>query len=238
MSTDNQPMTAVVEFEIQTETTSLDEWLDEWQKRAEDAYEHEPETTAYEAAVGVEDESRVLVFERYANGYAGLQTHMERPAHKAIGDAMGARRMNKRRPYVNVGFDMPDYGWWARKDFASPARAAGYPLILLCMRFAESTHRDRFIELSGEHARYCQTAEPDTLIYSGAVAADEFEPDSTLAKGDLFFVMACTDDAAMEKHAMDPNHLALGGKLAAAGVETASVEAFQYRTSGRGFLWR
>ena len=69
MSDDKQPITVVVEFEIQSETTSLDEWLDEWEKRADDAYEHEPATTAYEAAVNIEDESRVLVFERYDNAW-------------------------------------------------------------------------------------------------------------------------------------------------------------------------
>ena len=49
MSSDNRPMTAVVEFQIRPENTTMEEWLDEWQKRAEDALEFEPETTAYEA---------------------------------------------------------------------------------------------------------------------------------------------------------------------------------------------
>ena len=112
------------------------------------------------------------------------------------------------------------------------------PFILLCMRFAKSAHRDQFIELSGAHARYCLEAEPDTLVYSGAIASDDLEPDSPLAAGDLVFVMACTDDAAMEKHAQDPNHIALGEKFAAAGVEIESSVIYQYRTTGRGFLWR
>ena len=33
----NEPMTTVVEFQIRTETTSMDEWLDEWAVRADDA---------------------------------------------------------------------------------------------------------------------------------------------------------------------------------------------------------
>ena len=36
MSSDNRPMTAVVEFQIRPENTTMEEWLDEWQKRAED----------------------------------------------------------------------------------------------------------------------------------------------------------------------------------------------------------
>ena len=232
------PITVVVEFEVQTETTSRDEWLAAWQGRADDAFEHEPFAPAYEAAVSVEDESRVLVFERYENGDAGLQAHMERPAHRELGELMGARRMIKRRVLANIADDAPNYGWWARPEHASPARLADHPLTLLCMRFGNDAQRDRFIELSGEHARYCLTAEPDTLVYSGAVARDDLESTSPLAAGDLVFIMVCTDDAAVEKHATDPNHLALGEKLSAAGVEIESAVAYQYRTTGLGFLWR
>jgi len=237
MASDN-PITVVVEFEVQTETTSRDEWLAAWQGRADDAFEHEPFAPAYEAAVSVEDESRVLVFERYENGDAGLQAHMERPAHRQLGELMGARRMIKRRVLANIADDVPNYGWWARPEHASPARLADHPLTLLCMRFGNDAQRDRFIELSGEHARYCLTAEPDTLVYSGAVARDDLESTSPLAAGDLVFIMVCTDDAAVEKHATDPNHLALGEKLNAAGVEIESAVAYQYRTTGLGFLWR
>lgn len=238
MSKDNQPMTAIVEFQIRTENTSLDQWLDEWQKRADDAYEHEPETTAYEAAVNIADESRVLIFERYEHGRSSLKKHMARPAHKELTEYMGARRMTKRRVLGNQGFDLPGYGWWSRKETASPGQAAGRPLILLAMRFAQSKPRERFIELTGEHARYCLEEEPDTLVYSGAIAANDGKPDSPLLKGDFLFVMTCTDDAAQEKHAVDPNHIALGAKFAAEGLEIESSESFQYRTTGRGFLWR
>ena len=237
MSNDDRPMIAVVEFEIRTETTSTEEWLDEWEKRAEDAYDNEPETTAYEAAVHIEDESRVLVYERYERGLESLQTHMTRPSHKVIGEAMGARRMNKRRTLVNIAFDVPDFGWWSRPDFASPAKGDGYSFTLLGMRFAELAQRDRFIDLSGEHARYCWAAEPDTLVYAGAMVAD-FPDSEPWAKDDLLFVMACTNDAAAQKHAMDPNHIALGEKFRATGVEIENAVATAYRTTGRGFLWR
>lgn len=237
MSNDNRPMIAVVEFEIQPETTTMTDWLDEWEKRAEDAYDHEPETTAYEAAVHVEDETRVLVYERYERGLASLQTHMERPSHKVIGEAMGSRRMNKRRSLVNIAFNAPDYGWWSRPEFASPAKGVDHSFTLLGMQFAAPTHRDRFIEVSAGHARYCQDAEPDTLVYAGAIVAD-FPDSNPWSAGDLLFVMACTNAAAAEKHAADPNHLALGEKLRNEGVEITKAEPTHYHTTGRGFLWR
>ena len=235
---DSQPITVVVEFEVDTDAVSVDEWLDVWEDRADDAYDHEPETTAYEAAVNVEEPSRVLVFERYSNGPAGLQTHMERPSHRTIGEAMGARRMNKQRTFANVAVDIPDYGWWERPEFASPARLDDCPFIFLQMRFADEASRERFIALSAEHARYCLDAEPGTLVYSGAIAGEDHESHSTLASGDLLFVMVCKDDAAVEKHAADPNHVALGEKFAAEGIEIASTVVVPYRTTGRGFLWR
>ena len=80
-------------------------------------------------------------------------------------------------------------------------------------------------------------AEPDTLIYAGSIVAD-FPDSDPWAAGDLLFVMACTDAAAAERHAMDPNHLALGEKLRNEGVEIENAEATHYRTTGRGFLWR
>ena len=106
------------------------------------------------------------------------------------------------------------------------------------MRFAQSTQCGKFIELSREHARYCHIEEPDTLVYSGAIASNDGKPDSAVLKGDLMFVMGCTDEAAEEKHAVDPNHVALGAKLTAVGVEIESSELLQYRTTGRGYLSR
>lgn len=234
MSSDDRPMIAIVEFEIRTETTTMDEWLDVWEARARDAWDHEPETAGYEAAVHVEDPTRVLVYERYDRGLPSLQTHMERPSHRVIGEAMGSRRMNRSRSLVNIAFDVPDYGWWSRP---ASGTAAGRTLTLLGMRFGSSGHRDRFVELSGEHARHCREAEPDTLIYAGGIVAD-FPDSNPWAEGDLLFVMACTDAAARERHAKDPNHIALGERLRAEGVEIASSEAIEYRTTGRGFLWR
>ena len=52
----NQPMTAIVEYQVRRETTTVDEWLVEWDKRAEDAQSGEPETSAYAAALNLEND--------------------------------------------------------------------------------------------------------------------------------------------------------------------------------------
>ena len=212
MSSNDQPITVIVEFRIRTETTSLDEWLDAWQARAEDAWEHEPDTTAYEAAVHVEDDSRVLVYERYECGLPGLETHMARPSHKTIGEIMGARRMNESRPVANVALDVPDFGWWAREGSAPQARAAGQPLTILAMRYADEAHRGRYLELAGQHASGRRAAEPDTLVHAAAIAGDDLESASPLRQGDLLLVTAHTDDDAEKQTA--EREAALDAKLA------------------------
>ena len=55
----NQSQSTVVEFQIRPESNSMEEWLSEWNKRAVDARDGEPETLAYAAAINVEDENGV-----------------------------------------------------------------------------------------------------------------------------------------------------------------------------------
>ena len=62
----------------------MEEWLAEWNKRALDARDGEPETTAYAAAVNVEEESRVLIFERYAFGQRSLKIHENQPLDRKL----------------------------------------------------------------------------------------------------------------------------------------------------------
>ena len=72
----NQSMTTMVEYQIRSESTSMEEWLDEWETRARDALDGEPETSAYAAARNLEDETNVLVFERYRKGDGSLKLHV------------------------------------------------------------------------------------------------------------------------------------------------------------------
>ena len=53
----NDPMTAIVEFQVNSETTTTDEWLNEWAIRAEDAQNGEPDTSlcvCFEHRIGEE----------------------------------------------------------------------------------------------------------------------------------------------------------------------------------------
>ena len=96
MSSD-QPMSVVVEYQIRAGNNTMEQWLAEWENRAEDVQKGEPETTAYAAAVCLENNLQVLIFERYARGNGSLAVHMERPAHYTLSAIMGERRMTKRR---------------------------------------------------------------------------------------------------------------------------------------------
>ncbi|TDJ48957.1 MAG: hypothetical protein E2O48_01655 [Gemmatimonadetes bacterium] len=230
-------MTTMVEYQIRAENTSMDAWLDEWEKRAEDALHGEPETSAYAAAINVEDETNVLVFERYEQGDRSLKFHMDRHAHTTLIETMGERRMTKRRVMSARYPDVPDYGWWSRHTTADPGRE-GAIIVILGLRFADDAKRAAFIELSSGHAAYCWESEPDTLIYSGGIAAADADRELDLKAGDLVFVMACTNMAAVDKHSNDPQHIALGPKLAEQGIVLEPKFMRTYRTTGRGFLWK
>ena len=127
-------MTALVEFQIRKENTTMADWVAEWDQRAEDARVGEPETTAYAAAVSLENDLNVLVFERYAKGSSSLGLHMKRPAHTRLTQGMGERRMTKRRVMSAQATDVPDFGWWGRPE-SRDAAAENVILVLLGLRF-------------------------------------------------------------------------------------------------------
>ena len=232
------PQTTVVEFQIRPENNTMDEWVAEWDLRARDAADHEPETTAYAAAVNIEDPDNVLIFERYSHGDTSLKTHMDRPAHAALMAAMQERNMTRRVVWSASFPDIDDYGWWARREKAPQRLANDIVLVMLGLRFENDDHRRQFIEMSAGHAEYCAREEPDTLVYSGGIATQDVDREVQIQSGDLIFAMACSDMAAVEKHAQDPHHLALGERLNEAGINPTPTFMRTYRTVGNGYLWR
>jgi hypothetical protein len=236
MPTD-KPMTTVVEYQMRKENTTMEDWLAEWDIRAEDARVGEPETTAYAASINLKDDLNILVFERYAMGHDSLKLHMERPAHSTLIEGMGERRMTKRRVMSFMFPDVSDYGWWGRPD-SNDANARDVILVIGAMRFETEAMRNVFIEASGVHADYCWENESDTLIYSGGIASADADREVDLRQGDLVFVMACSDMAAVQAHAADPRHLAMGSELQEKGAEAESLFVRTYKTTGKGFLWR
>ena len=235
------PFTALVEFEIRKENTTAEQWVARWAERALDAWHHEPETLAYEAMVSVEDDSRILIFERYANGSASVEAHRARPSHQELESAMGEARMTRRLVRSTAAADIPDYGWWMRPDRPRQAdgRTMGGTLVaIICSRFGNTAMRDSFVELTGGHAKYCWDAEPDTLTYSCGLTTPRGSQAEDVEPGDLIFVMEATDEAAMTKHGEDPEHLALGPVMAERGVEAEQVFFQYFRTTGAGFMCR
>lgn len=235
MSSD-QPMSVIVEFQIRKESGTMRSWVAEWDKRAADAREAEPETAAYAAAIPLDDDSQVLIFERYDRGQSSLDIHMKRPAHAKLGEVMGERKSTKRRVMSSLFTDVPDYGWWGRPE----TRDAAGPCVLTVvgMRFEDEAKRDTFVTLSAQHAAYCWENEPDTIIYSAGIAQKDSDRGPDIKQGDLIFVTGCTDMAAVEKHRDDPNHIALGDRFTEAGVVMNITFKRQYQTTGNGFLWR
>lgn len=234
------PLTAFVEFEIRKENTTAEQWVATWAERALDAWHHEPETLAYEAMISQEDDSRVLIFERYANA-SSVEAHLARPSHQALQATMGEARMTRRRVRTVTTLDVPDYGWWARPD--RPRQDDGRPMgdtlvALFGSRFGSEEQRAAFIEITGGHAKYCWDAEPDNLTYSAGLATPEGSKAEDVEPGDLLFLMEATDQAAMTSHGEDPVHLALGPVMVERGVDAETTFSGYYRTTGAGFMCR
>ena len=234
----NEPMTAIVEFQVNTETTSVEQWLEEWSKRAEDARVGEPQTPSYAAALNSEARDHVLVFERYSQGDISLKEHLNRSAHQKLHERMDAENMTKRRVMSTHFVDVEGYGWWARPEQQDVMMRPGVIITVLGMRFPSEQQREKFIQLSQAHAEYCWTEEPDTLIYSGGLALSDADRELDIKTGDLVFVMASTDMEAMVKHRDDPKHLAIGERLSAEGINVEGTFLRSYETTGDGYLWK
>jgi hypothetical protein len=220
-----RPITAIVEYQVGEEGATLDEWLQDWAKRADDARIGEPETLAYEAAVSLEDESKVLVFARYQHGPSSLKTHMEQTAHVVM----------------NASFtDLRDYGWWRRanREHSEDGKTSGETLLVIAVwRVAEPAMKEPFLELARSHARFCWENEPDTLTYGGGIATQDFDR-VDIVRGDLVFVIECSDMEALDKHVNCPEHVEMGEKMVAAGIQVAPSYRQLYRTTGLGFMSR
>ena len=229
------PITALVEFEIRASETSMEEWLDVWGHRGDDALLGEPETSAYEALTSSQAPQQVLIFERYDKGDASLQAHVERPAHAQLTETMGERRMTRRRVMSNLFVDVVDYGWWGRPEQTTTMRDPNIKMMIIVSRFNSETAKQAYLELTGEHAAYCKTEEPGTLVYSCGIAHRDADRGPEVKAGDLLFVAAFANDAAAEKHRIDPDHLALQKKLES--IERERILVQQYETTGKGFLW-
>ena len=233
-----ESMTTIVEFQVNTEKNTVEEWLVEWSKRAEDSRVGEPQTPSYAAAVNVESNDNVLVFERYSRGDESLKAHLDRAAHKELQARMGEQQMTKRRVMSTRFVDVDDYGWWSRPGKTSSMTQPGVILTFLGMRFPSLDQRNEFIRLSQIHAEYCWIEEPDTLIYSGGIATADADRELDIKAGDLIFLMGTTDMAAMEKHRDDPKHLALGPKFSELGINVEGTFLRTYETTGDGYLWK
>ena len=230
------PITALVEFEVRTANNSVEEWLDVWHERAQDALLGEPETIAYEAAVSQADPSQILIFERYTNGQSSIDAHIKRQAHKSLHETMGSRNMTRRRVMTNLLSDIEDYGRWSRGAGGEPLAEVNVIIVLLVFRFEDAAEKQRYIDVTREHARYCRSAEPDTLIYNGGIAQRDADRGPDIKAGDLVFVAAFKDEAALLKHRDAPRHAKIQPVLE--GIERERKFSMNYFSTGKGFLWK
>lgn len=225
----NAPMTALVEYQVRTDEATVSEWLNEWQKRAQDAFESEPKTTTYASAFSFEDESRLFFFEHYENGWAGLKAHLERPSHAALNGIMSARRMTKRKVMGTGFFDLPNFGWRGRNGGEVISDRVLFDISGL--RFGCDASKSEGIRLLHEYLARDVAQETEILMVSGGVTTRDADRCADIKRGDLILAMASFNSEAMEAHILQ-----LGERLIDAGIEVTPSFKKKYRTTGHGFL--
>lgn len=231
----NAPMTALVEYQIRPENCSMQQWLDVWNARADDAQAGEPETQSYATAVNLEDPNNVLVFERYSKGNSSVTKHIDRQAHADLIETMGERNMTKRQ-LMGAGFnDIPGFGFWSRPGALPTADSR---LTLLGLRFTQPQMQQRWIEMVGEHAEYCGHQELPTLIYAAGIAKADSKREIEVQAGDLMVAMLSADEQGIDVHQNDERHLALQAAFANEGIERDLLFVRRYQVSGNGYWWR
>ncbi len=222
MIKDNKSITSVTEYRLDPESSSSSTLRSSGGYGALHELQVETQDWAREFAVSDEDSAHIMVYEK--GNLECSSTRTELPLVSAAHLLMHATL-----------FDIEGFGWWSR-DLENPQRRQ-LSLSLTGLRFPDESNKDRFLELSKEHAAYCWNAEPDTLIYSAGIVTDCIGGDIDIELGDLIFVMGCTDENAVEKHLNDPKHIALGYQLHDAGVKLMPTFSRTYRTTGDGFFF-
>lgn len=130
---------------------------------------------------------------------------------------------------------VPGYGWWQRQE---PVDHTDMLMTVFAMRFPDKESRNAFIEATRGHGDYCWENEPDTQVYGLGIVVEQKGASVPIRRGDLVVVMICTDQRAIEKHQDDPQHLALGGEIAALRIPVENNFANTYQLMPAGFLWR
>lgn len=235
-----QAVTEIIEYQLQDAIKIKQSWFHEWEKAADDCLINEPQTLAYEAAVSLKDESKVLVFRRhlYAPSRVGLQR--QRTTKERFDEVIVGQAMPVNNTLSGTFIDVPDFGWWVRPDrerTRSAKTTGGSILLIAVWRIEKPAMIEPFLKLSRTHLEYCWENEPDTLTYSCGVADQDFNH-VDIDRDDFVFVIEFSDMQALDKHVDDPRHQAMVEKIKAAGIRAEVPYRQLYRTTGLGFMCR
>lgn len=246
---ENKPFTMFFGVEVREETSTVQEWLDIWGKRATDAADFEPDTSAYAGCVSmampqigatVSNPKEVLVFERYSSGRRAVELHSARQAHRDLVKEQLELRNTKRATLLNLWSE--DLWGFARKDRPAPPGPRDYvdgkgPVLLVAIwRFATDAVREEYIRVSSqEFVPYCWENEPGTLTYYGGLIQTPAARGPQVEKNDVLLVWECVDEAAAQKHHEDPVHQALGGRF---NPQRKLVHYQTWRVTGTGYMTR
>lgn len=245
--------TGLAGYEVRDEVTTALGWLKTWGLRAADAREYEPLTSAQIGCVSLKNPNEVLIYERYTRGQKSVQEHFARPAHKVMEEVLTEKKLTRKRLVAGIlGEDL--WGWVRSPEERSLAQLKsaeapgpkGTLLFLNVRRFGSEKQLEDWVKLMKDQFQYCWEHEPDTLCYYGGRILKPGERGAPVQKGDMFFVMECSNGAAMKKHSDAP--APYGANMMktyesttkadpnAKGITYETILEVTYRTTDAGFM--
>ena len=227
-------MVIAVEFEVRRETTTTADWIRTWGERATDAFDYEPKTTAYEAAVAIDDPNKVLVFERYEGGDASLHEHMHRPAHEALMEKMQSERMTRRRPWIAMGYEVDEFGWRFSKESKTGIKGEGIVIDITALRCSDqSALIDRACRPQADSTL---TNDTGLLLYGMSEVSVEDRKDFDLQAGDLVVSRVYKDFLAYESDKSSEMWTDTYETIKQMGGQ--AIFSRTYVSTAAGFVWK
>jgi quinol monooxygenase YgiN len=234
MTTSSSSIIVLVEFETRC---SRNEWLETFAPRATDARNYEPNTVSYSAWANSEKSKYVFFYEKY-NSIKDIGTHLHRKAHDELVERLGKKQMTKRMilPAVKIK-PLLQLGWSQR---SGKPITSGSIFNITTLRFSKQTDLKAYLKLMEKHVVYCNTNEPELLMYSGGIVQEDVKKGDyagMIQNGDLLWFSIYASDNAAKIH-LQGNMEHLIPTIKKNGIQFIQPFHKTYYSTGLGYMSR
>ena len=202
----------------------------------------EPETSGYGGCLPLDENNAhstagkaVMVWERYTNGRASLDSHSNREAHTTFVKESLKNRLAKRMQIVGLAAQ-DTFGFTRPNHPVVTAGSSGPVLRVQVFRFGSENDRDKFISILNDYCIYRYDNEPDCLAAYGGIVVADCPRGPPVKKGDVLFALEFTSEEADKRSESTPAHQEMVKKQQDAGIARERVFTSSYRVTPTGFM--